>query len=101
MLRSCPCACHDILVFGCRSKHPCSVEVSVRLLPFVAALMLQAGILADEMGMGKTIQTIALFLASTPAAGSHKPYLVICPTVALFQVGCHYGWAVMACLARA
>ena len=40
------------------------------------------GILADEMGMGKTIQMIALLLAA-PAHG--KPTLVVCPTVALMQ----------------
>ncbi|CCH45875.1 hypothetical protein BN7_5462 [Wickerhamomyces ciferrii] len=39
------------------------------------------GILADEMGMGKTIQTIALFLNDT----SKKPNLVIAPTVAIMQ----------------
>jgi len=39
------------------------------------------GILADEMGMGKTIQTIAL-LMSEPRA---KPNLVVAPTVALMQ----------------
>jgi DNA repair protein RAD16 len=39
------------------------------------------GILADEMGMGKTIQTIALLLAEPRG----KPNLVIAPTVALMQ----------------
>ena len=39
------------------------------------------GILADEMGMGKTIQTIALLLAEPRG----KPNLVVAPTVALMQ----------------
>lgn len=41
----------------------------------------KGGILADEMGMGKTIQTIGL-LMSEPRA---KPNLVVAPTVALVQ----------------
>lgn len=40
----------------------------------------QGGILADEMGMGKTIQTIALIIAS-----GVKPNLIVAPTVALMQ----------------
>lgn len=41
------------------------------------------GILADEMGMGKTIQTIALFLSDElPRSG---PILVVAPTVAVMQ----------------
>lgn len=39
------------------------------------------GILADEMGMGKTIQTIALFMEDR----SKRPNLVVGPTVALMQ----------------
>lgn len=39
------------------------------------------GILADEMGMGKTIQTIALFMTDT----KKRPNLVVGPTVALMQ----------------
>jgi SNF2 family DNA or RNA helicase len=39
------------------------------------------GILADEMGMGKTIQTIALLLAEPRG----KPNLVIAPAVAMMQ----------------
>ncbi|KAH3680805.1 hypothetical protein WICMUC_000156 [Wickerhamomyces mucosus] len=39
------------------------------------------GILADEMGMGKTIQTIGLFLSDT----KKRPNLVVAPTVALMQ----------------
>ncbi|KAJ2338951.1 DNA repair protein rad16, partial [Coemansia sp. RSA 2618] len=40
----------------------------------------RGGILADEMGMGKTLQTIGLLLANGGA-----PTLVVCPTVALLQ----------------
>lgn len=39
------------------------------------------GILADEMGMGKTIQTIALLMTEP----RQKPNLVVAPTVALLQ----------------
>lgn len=39
------------------------------------------GILADEMGMGKTIQTIALFMSDK----QKTPNLVVGPTVALMQ----------------
>ncbi|KAK6198712.1 SNF2 family N-terminal domain-containing protein [Scheffersomyces amazonensis] len=39
------------------------------------------GILADEMGMGKTIQTIALFMSDL----KKRPNLVVGPTVALMQ----------------
>jgi DNA repair protein RAD16 len=66
--------------------------LSLRLLPFQLEgldwLLKQeqqerfgGGILADEMGMGKTIQTIALLLAEPRG----KPNLVIAPTVALMQ----------------
>ncbi|KAF3937592.1 hypothetical protein ABW19_dt0201039 [Dactylella cylindrospora] len=40
------------------------------------------GILADEMGMGKTIQTIALLMEKPRPS---KPTLVVAPTVALIQ----------------
>ncbi|EGG06508.1 uncharacterized protein MELLADRAFT_36161 [Melampsora larici-populina 98AG31] len=42
------------------------------------------GMLADEMGMGKTIQTISLIL-SDRKAGDGKQTLVIAPTVAIIQ----------------
>ncbi|TGZ77878.1 hypothetical protein EX30DRAFT_310705 [Ascodesmis nigricans] len=41
----------------------------------------KGGILADEMGMGKTIQTIALLMTEPDT----KPNLVVAPTVALMQ----------------
>lgn len=41
----------------------------------------KGGILADEMGMGKTIQTIAMLLEEP----RKKPNLVVAPTVALVQ----------------
>lgn len=65
--------------------------VEVKLLPFqlegLAWLQMQeeslfqGGILSDSMGMGKTLQTIAL-LVSRPLG---KPTLVVCPVVALIQ----------------
>ena len=41
----------------------------------------QGGILADEMGMGKTIQMISLLLSNR----QNKPNLIIAPTVAILQ----------------
>ncbi|KAJ2792253.1 DNA repair protein rad16 [Coemansia linderi] len=65
-------------------------DLKIKLLPFQQEgvewmahqeqTMFKGGILADEMGMGKTLQTIALMLVNR---GS--PTLVICPTVALLQ----------------
>lgn len=66
--------------------------LSLRLLPFQLEgldwLLKQeqqvrfgGGILADEMGMGKTIQTIALLMAEPKG----RPNLVVAPTVALMQ----------------
>ncbi|KAI8580767.1 hypothetical protein K450DRAFT_208493 [Umbelopsis ramanniana AG] len=45
------------------------------------SLDFKGGILADEMGMGKTIQTIAMLLEEP----RQKPNLVVAPTVALIQ----------------
>ncbi|KAI9505438.1 DNA repair protein rad16 [Coemansia spiralis] len=65
-------------------------ELKIKLLPFQQEgvwwmsqqerTAFKGGILADEMGMGKTLQTIALLLVNRG-----KPTLVICPTVALLQ----------------
>lgn len=65
--------------------------MSIKLLPFQLEglhwLLAQeegtygGGILADEMGMGKTIQTIALLMNDT----NKRPSLVVAPTVALMQ----------------
>lgn len=65
--------------------------MTIRLLPFQLEglnwLMKQedgefgGGVLADEMGMGKTIQTIALFMTDL----TKRPNLVVGPTVALMQ----------------
>ncbi|KAG0257209.1 DNA repair protein rad16 [Actinomortierella ambigua] len=64
--------------------------LSLKLLPFQREglswlqrqekTIFKGGILADEMGMGKTIQTIALLLASPG-----KPNLIVAPTVAIVQ----------------
>lgn len=72
-----------------RAKQPAGMAID--LLPFQLeglnwlvkqeASVYNGGILADEMGMGKTIQTIALFLNDT----SKTPNLVVAPTVALMQ----------------
>ncbi|KAJ1907873.1 DNA repair protein rad16, partial [Coemansia sp. IMI 209127] len=65
-------------------------DLKMHLLPFQRegvwwmtqqeSTMFRGGILADEMGMGKTLQTIALLLLNRG-----KPTLVVCPTVALMQ----------------
>jgi DNA repair protein RAD16 len=72
-----------------RAPQPEGMKIS--LLPFQLeglnwlirqeASIYNGGILADEMGMGKTIQTIALFLSDR----SKRPNLVVAPTVALMQ----------------
>ncbi|RKP31004.1 nucleotide excision repair protein [Metschnikowia bicuspidata] len=66
-------------------------NMNIRLLPFQLEglnwLLKQedgefgGGVLADEMGMGKTIQTIALFMSDL----QKRPNLVVGPTVALMQ----------------
>ncbi|KAJ1949105.1 DNA repair protein rad16, partial [Linderina pennispora] len=65
-------------------------NLKIRLLPFQRegvwwmarqeGTQFRGGVLADEMGMGKTLQTIGLMLVNRG-----KPTLVICPTVALMQ----------------
>ncbi|KAJ1813733.1 DNA repair protein rad16, partial [Coemansia sp. RSA 2598] len=65
-------------------------DLKIKLLPFQQegvwwmsqqeSTVFHGGILADEMGMGKTLQTIALMLVNRG-----KPTLVVCPTVALLQ----------------
>ncbi|RLV93142.1 DNA repair protein RAD16 [Spathaspora sp. JA1] len=72
-----------------RAEHP--KGMTIRLLPFQLEGLnwlikqedgeFQGGILADEMGMGKTIQTIALFMQDR----TKRPNLVVGPTVALMQ----------------
>ncbi|KAG2732375.1 hypothetical protein G9P44_004792 [Scheffersomyces stipitis] len=72
-----------------RSPQPPSMNI--KLLPFQLEGLnwlkkqedgeFQGGILADEMGMGKTIQTIGLFTSDL----TKRPNLVVGPTVALMQ----------------
>jgi len=75
-----------------KAKQPDGLELT--LLPFQLEgldwMMKQeagpwhGGVLADEMGMGKTIQTIALIL-SDRVPGNRQQTLVIAPTVAIMQ----------------
>ncbi|OLY77756.1 DNA repair protein RAD16 [Smittium mucronatum] len=77
------------LVLPSLAEHPKNMEI--KMLPFQLEGLhwmrnmelsdVKGGVLADEMGMGKTIQTISLFL-QTPGS---KPTLVVAPTVALIQ----------------
>ena len=57
------------------------------------------GVLADEMGMGKTIQTIALMLAHSKAAALEDPevgdYLVVSYLVVSYLV---VSYLVLSCL---
>ncbi|KAH7888148.1 SNF2 family N-terminal domain-containing protein, partial [Phlebopus sp. FC_14] len=71
-----------------RAEQPAGLKVT--LLPFQQeslswmrkqeAGQWQGGMLADEMGMGKTIQMISLFVSDL-----RRPNLVIAPTVAIMQ----------------
>ncbi|KDN48028.1 hypothetical protein RSAG8_03044, partial [Rhizoctonia solani AG-8 WAC10335] len=71
-------------------KAPQPEGLKVTLLPFQQESLYwmrkqekgpwSGGMLADEMGMGKTIQTLALFVSDR-----QKPNLVVAPTVALMQ----------------
>ncbi|QLG70278.1 hypothetical protein HG535_0A02160 [Zygotorulaspora mrakii] len=86
-------------VFSNLKEAPCYVAkratqpkgMSIKLLPFQLeglrwlinqeASKYNGGILSDEMGMGKTIQTIALLMNDL----AKRPSLVVAPTVALIQ----------------
>lgn len=68
------------------------VGLKIQLLPFQLegldwlltqenGTVYNGGVLADEMGMGKTIQTIALLLYDS----KKRPTLIVVPTVALMQ----------------
>jgi DNA repair protein RAD16 len=71
-----------------KAEQPSTLKVT--LLPFQQESLFwmrtqefgqySGGLLADEMGMGKTIQMIALVVS-----GSAKPNLVVAPTVAIMQ----------------
>lgn len=74
-----------------KAEQPANLKV--KLLPFQEESLFwmrnqersvwKGGMLADEMGMGKTIQIIALIVSTlTPAT---KPNLVVAPTVAVMQ----------------
>jgi len=66
-------------------------DILVKMLPFQLAGLswlqrqeltrFNGGILADQMGMGKTIQMIALIVSTADV----RPNLVLCPTVAIMQ----------------
>eukprot|EP00917_Polyrhabdina_sp_WS-2016_P029730 GHVP01063374.1.p1 GENE.GHVP01063374.1~~GHVP01063374.1.p1 ORF type:complete len:722 (-),score=154.40 GHVP01063374.1:1743-3908(-) len=71
-------------------------ELSDHLLPFQKEGLswmtaqeanedIKGGILADEMGMGKTIQTIALILKQKSSGSFSGPTLVVTPVAALLQ----------------
>ena len=72
-------------------RSPQPPGMTIKLLPFQLEGLnwlltqedgeFQGGILADEMGMGKTIQAIALFMNDL----TKRPNLVVGPTVALMQ----------------
>ncbi|KAH6589316.1 hypothetical protein BASA61_005646 [Batrachochytrium salamandrivorans] len=72
-------------------ESPQPADINIKLLPFQLEglhWMLKqeegpfaGGILADEMGMGKTIQMISLMVARRDVG----PNLIICPTVAILQ----------------
>ncbi|PLW50416.1 hypothetical protein PCANC_07582 [Puccinia coronata f. sp. avenae] len=76
----------------CKAEQPDGLDLT--LLPFQLEGLYwmkkqeagpwSGGVLADEMGMGKTIQTIALIL-SDRVPGHRKQTLVIAPTVAIMQ----------------
>ncbi|KAL5034255.1 hypothetical protein BDV3_003821 [Batrachochytrium dendrobatidis] len=73
------------------TQAPQPKEINIKLLPFQLEglhwLQVQeqgkfaGGILADEMGMGKTIQMISLMVTRR----LDKPNLIVCPTVAIIQ----------------
>lgn len=70
---------------------PQPIGMTINLLPFQLEGLnwlikqeesaFQGGVLADEMGMGKTIQTIALFMSDR----NKTPNLVVAPAVAIMQ----------------
>ncbi|AQZ10507.1 RAD16 (YBR114W) [Zygosaccharomyces parabailii] len=72
-------------------RAPQPAGMTIRLLPFQLEGLYwlekqenskyNGGVLSDEMGMGKTIQMIALIMSNL----AHSPTLVVAPTVALMQ----------------
>ncbi|CAK9008055.1 ATP-dependent helicase rhp16 (DNA repair protein rhp16) (RAD16 homolog) [Durusdinium trenchii] len=77
------------------AKMPTPVLMTTALLPFQQEGLhwlleqengeLGSGLLCDEMGMGKTIQTISLMVAAKAAGKSSGPTLVVAPSSAMLQ----------------
>lgn len=59
---------------------PASGDVRLDPLPVV-----RGGMLCEEMGMGKTVEVLALIAADVEAGHCSKPTLVVCPPTLLFQ----------------
>ena len=86
------CSCPSLFPFSRLRMHLwCAVCVRVSPPPLVNCDCFQ-------MGMGKTIQTIALIVHRPSTAPPRRPTLVVAPTVALFQVRLSLCVCVCVCL---
>ena len=84
-------ALHQHTRKGTAEQAPQPPGISVKLLPFQREGLYwlqkqersqwRGGLLADEMGMGKTLQVISLLVAD-----KKRPNLVVAPTVAILQL---------------